>query len=122
MVIGIVITAFAMRAAITHVNRELDGVAAFALCGGSALYLLSYVAIRWRVTRALGRGRLVAAVAFVALFPVALVVPAIAALAVVTTTWIALHAYEIIWWREDRARSRALRSPSASPNDPLQEP
>jgi low temperature requirement protein LtrA len=122
MVIGIVITAFAMRAAITHVSRELDAVAAFALCGGSALYLLSYVAIRWRVTRALGRGRLVAGLAFVALFPVALVVPAIAALAVVTTTWIALHAYEIIWWREDRARSRALRSPSASPNDPLQEP
>ena len=27
--------------------------------------------------------------------------------------WVALHAYEIIWWREARARTRALRLPAS---------
>jgi low temperature requirement protein LtrA len=112
MVVGIVLTAFALREAIAHDVRDLDAVAAFALCGGSALYLLSYVAIRWRAARAFGRGRLVAGIVFAALFPVALVVPAFAALALVTANWVGLHAYEIIWWREARAESRSPR-PSA---------
>jgi hypothetical protein len=30
------------------------------------------------------------------------------------TIWVALHAYEIIWWREARAQTRALRLPAAS--------
>ena len=42
---------------------------------------------------------------------IALAVPAIVALALVAATWIGLHAYEIIWWREERTRSRALRRP-----------
>jgi len=41
-------------------------------------------------------------------------VPALAALALVTAVWVALHAYEIIWWREARARTRAQRLASAS--------
>jgi len=96
---------------------------ALALCGGSALYLSSYVGIRWRVARTLRSGRLIAGLVFVALFPVALVVPAIVALALVTGTWIGLHAYEIIWWRDERTRSRALRRPSQPfPDDPFREP
>jgi hypothetical protein len=50
----------------------------------------------------------------VLLFPVALVVPAIAALALVAAVWVALHAYEIIWWREAKAQTRGLRTPAAS--------
>jgi low temperature requirement protein LtrA len=110
MVVGIVLTAFALREAIAHVGRDLDGVRAFALCGGSALYLLSYVAIRWRTTRTFGRGRPIAGIVLAALFPVAVAVPAFAALALVTATWVGLHAYEIIWWREARAESRNLGS------------
>ena len=30
--------------------------------------------------------------------------PALVALALVATVWVALHAYELIWWREARAR------------------
>ena len=33
--------------------------------------------------------------------------------AVVAIVWVALHAYEIIWWREARARTRALRVTAA---------
>ena len=40
MIVGIVLFAFAMKIIIGDVGDELDSVAAFALCGGSALYLL----------------------------------------------------------------------------------
>jgi low temperature requirement protein LtrA len=111
MVAGIVLFAFSMKTTLAHVGDELDTIPALALCGGPALYLLAYVALRVRVTRTLGRGRLVAALACVALIPVATSVPALVALALVAAVWVALHAYEIIWWREARAETRALRAP-----------
>ena len=115
MVAGIVLSAFAMHKAVAHVGHHLDTVPALALCGGSALYLASYVAIRWRVSRTFGRGRLIATIVFAALFPVAVVVPAIVGLGLVAAIWICLHGYEIIWWREARSETRGLRraAPSA---------
>jgi low temperature requirement protein LtrA len=110
LIAGIVLSAFGMKTTVAHVGRELDTVSALALCGGSALYLFAYVALRVRLSRTFGRGRLVAAFVFTSLFVVALVVPAIVALALVAAAWIALHAYEIIWWREARAETRALRA------------
>ena len=71
MVAGIVLFAFSMKTTLAHVGDELDTIPALALCGGPALYLLAYVALRVRVSRTLGRGRLVAALACVALIPVA---------------------------------------------------
>jgi low temperature requirement protein LtrA len=114
MIVGIVLFAFAMKTIVGHVGEELDAVAAFALCGGSALYLLTYSAIRIRIERRfrVSRGRLAAALALLLLMPVATMVPALAALALVTAVWVALHAYELVWWREARAESRsALASP-----------
>jgi hypothetical protein len=58
MVAGIVLSAFAMREAVAHVGNALDMVPALALCGGSALYLFTYVAVRLRVSRSFGGGRL----------------------------------------------------------------
>ena len=110
MIVGIVLFAFAMKIVVGHVGDELDAVAAFALCGGSALYLLTYSAIRTRVERRfhLSRGRFTAAVLFLALLPVATMVPALAALALLTAVWVGLHAYELVWWREARAESRSM--------------
>jgi low temperature requirement protein LtrA len=113
MVAGIVLFAFAMETTLAHVGDELDTIPAVGLCGGPALYLSAYVGLRWRVSRTLGRGRLIAAVACALLVPVAVVVPALVALAVVAAVWVALHAYEIIWWREARAEARALRAPAS---------
>ncbi|HWX09571.1 MAG TPA: low temperature requirement protein A [Gaiellaceae bacterium] len=110
MVIGIVFFAFAMKTTLAHVSNKLGTIPALGLCGGPALYLFAYVALRVRVSRGLGRGRLIAAIACALLFPVARVVPALAALALVAAVWVALHAYELIWWREERARARALRA------------
>ena len=114
MIVGVVLFAFAMKNIVAHVGDELDSVGAFALCGGGALYLLTWSAIRSRVERRvrLSRGRFAAALALLALLPLATMVPALAALALVTAVWLALHAYELIWWREARAQSRsALASP-----------
>ena len=114
MVAGIVLFAFALKTTLAHVGDELDTIPALCLCGGPALYLFAYVAIRLRVSRTVGRGRVVAAVVCSLLIPVAVVVPALVALTLVAAVWVALHAYEIIWWREARARTRALRAPAAS--------
>jgi low temperature requirement protein LtrA len=114
MVAGIVLFAFAMKTTLAHVGDELDTIPALGLCGGPALYLFAYVALRLRVARTLGGGRLAAAVACALLLPVAVVVPALVALALVALVWVALHAYEIIRWREARARTRALRAPASA--------
>jgi low temperature requirement protein LtrA len=114
LIAGIVLFAFAMKTVVGNVNHELDWVAAFALCGGSALYLLTFSAVRTRIERrlALSRGRFVAALAFLLVLPLATAVPALAALALVTAVWVALHAYELVWWREARAESRSMLASS----------
>ena len=114
MIVGIVLFAFAMKIVVGHVGEELDWVPAFALCAGSALYLLTYSAIRTRVERrlSLSRGRFTAAIALLLVLPLATQVPAIAALALVTGVWLALHAYELVWWREARTESRSMLASS----------
>jgi low temperature requirement protein LtrA len=114
MVAGIVLFAFAMKTTLAHVGDELDTIPAFALCVGPALYLSAFVLLRVRVTRTVGRGRFTATLACLALFPVALAVPALVALALMAAVWVALHAYELIWWREARAEARALRLPASA--------
>jgi low temperature requirement protein LtrA len=114
MIVGIVLFAFAVKTIVGHVGEELDWVAAFALCGGSALYLLTFSAVRIRIERrlTLSRGRFVAGLMLVLVLPLATVVPAIAALALVAAVWVALHIYELVWWREARAESRSMLASS----------
>jgi low temperature requirement protein LtrA len=114
MIVGVVLFAFAMKTIVAHVGDQLDWVAAFALCGGSALYLLTYSAVRSVLERrlSLSRGRFAAAVGMLLVLPLATVVPSLAALALVTLVWAALHAYELVWWREARAESRSMLASS----------
>ena len=114
MVAGIVLFAFAVKSALKHLGDELGTIEALSLCGGSALYLFAYVALRFRVARSVRGGRLVAAITCLLLIPVTTVVPALVALALVAGVWVALHAYELIWWREARAQLRAQRFGSSS--------
>ena len=115
MVAGIVLFAFATKTTLAHVDDELAPVPALCLCCGPALYLLAYVAVRFRVSHEVGGGRFVAAIACAALAPVALAVPALVALSLVASVWVALHAYELIWWREARAETRAQQTPASAP-------
>jgi low temperature requirement protein LtrA len=110
MVVGIVLFAFAMKKTLVHLGDELGTIEAISLCGGPALYLFAFVGLRYRVARTIRGGRFLAAIACALLIPVALVVPAIVALALVAGAWVALHAYELVWWRAARAETRALRS------------
>ncbi|HWB21951.1 MAG TPA: low temperature requirement protein A [Gaiellaceae bacterium] len=110
MVTGIVLFAFGMRTTLEHVHDELRAIPALALCGGSALYLLAYVALRMRVSHTLSRGRTIASLGFIAVWPVALAVPALVTVALVALIWVTLHAYELIWWREARVERRSTRA------------
>jgi low temperature requirement protein LtrA len=112
MVAGVVLFAFAMRTALQRVHETLSVGPAVALCCGSAIYLLAFVALRWRTSRTLGRGRPIAATALALTTFAAVAVPALAALALVALVWLALHAYELIHWREERARRRSADSPT----------
>jgi low temperature requirement protein LtrA len=114
MIVGIVLFAFAMKSTLAHLHDELGTIEALALCGGPALFLSAHVGVRFRVSRTLRSGRLVAAIACAALIPVAMSVPAIVALALVAGIWVALHAYELIWWRQARAETRTQRFSGSS--------
>ena len=110
LIVGIVLFAFAMKTIVSHVGDELDTVTAFALCGGCAIYLLTFSGVRIRIERrwTLSRGRFVAALLFLLALPLATMIPGLAALALVTAIWLALHTYELVWWREARAESRSM--------------
>ena len=116
MIAGVVLFAFAMKTIIAHMDEELDWVTAFALCCGSALYLLSYSAIRIRFERrvAVSPGRFVAAVALCLILPLTTMVSALVGLTLVAAVWAALHTYELVWWRQARAETRSLVTPSRS--------
>ena len=113
MIVGIVLFAFAMKNIVSHVGDELDTVVALALCGGSALYLLTWSAIRMRVEhrRRVSRGRFVAALVLLLLLPVATMVPALAALALVTGVWAGVARRTRSSGGARPARSRARSSP-----------
>lgn len=72
--------------------------------------LLGYVGVRLRISREVGGGRFLAAIACAALVPVAMTTPALAALALVAAVWVALHVYELTSWRDARAQERTQRA------------
>ena len=84
----------------------LDTVPAVALCGGAALYLLGHIAFLFRTTGRVFRRRTIGAVVLLALIPVALAIPALAALALVSAVCALVVAYEAIRYREERLRVR----------------
>jgi low temperature requirement protein LtrA len=106
MIAGIVLFAFGLKTTVGHVDEPLDTVPAVALCGGAALYLLGHVAFLRRATGRIFRRRTVGAVVLLVLVPVALAVPALAALALVSAVCSLVVAYEAIGHREHRALVR----------------
>jgi low temperature requirement protein LtrA len=106
MVAGIVFFAFALETTLHHITTTLALVPAVALCAGTALYLIAQVASLWRSTGRIFRRRTLGAAVLLALIPAALKLPAVAALALVSTVCALVVAYEAIRYREHRSRIR----------------
>jgi low temperature requirement protein LtrA len=106
LVAGIVLFALGLKTTLGHPDEALDTVPAVALCGGAALYLLAEVVILYRTTRRVFRRRTVGVVVLLALIPVALAIPALAALACVSAVCAFVVAYEAIRHREHRIQVR----------------
>ena len=109
MVTGIVLFAFGLKTTMAGVRGELDAVPALCLCGGVALYFLAHVLLRLRVHGGLGHGRPIATILLAGSIPVAMLVPAIAALSFVTAVCAALIVYEVARYRRERAWIRRRR-------------
>jgi low temperature requirement protein LtrA len=120
MIAGIVLFALGLKKTVEHVGDPLPTVPAVALCGGLSLYFLTHVALRIRLVHSIrrttterpawvGPGRLLAGIGMLALLPAALDLSALTALALVTGLCCALIAYDVIHYREERARVREAR-------------
>ena len=90
MVAGIIFAALGIEQTLAHVGDPLGTIPAVALCGGVALYLLGHNAFRLRDEGSVSVPRLVVAVVCLALIAVAVSVPSIITLAVLTSGCCAL--------------------------------
>jgi len=106
MAAGIVLVAVGLEETLAHVDAELDTVAAAALLGGVAIYLLAHVALRLRNAHSVNVLRLVLAVALAALVPVGRELPSLVTLGGVTALMWVLIAYETSSYGEARTRLR----------------
>jgi low temperature requirement protein LtrA len=106
MVAGIVLFALALKQTLGHLGDDLASVPAFALCAGPAMYLLAQDAMRFRTSRTYNWRRVLTVAVLIALIPVALSWPALAALAAVTAVCWALVAWEALRYSDTRARIR----------------
>ena len=106
MVAGIVLFALGLKTTVAHVGEALELVPAVALCGGTALYLLGHIAFLLRATGRVFRRRTVGAVVLLALIPIAVAIPALAALALVSAVCALVVAYEALRYREHRLQVR----------------
>jgi low temperature requirement protein LtrA len=106
MVAGIVLGALGLKTTLGEVGGELDAVPAFAMLGGTAIYLLAHVAVRYRNVRTVNRHRLIAAALLLALIPIAVELPALATLgALVAVLWV-LIGFEAMRFVGSRQRAR----------------
>jgi low temperature requirement protein LtrA len=103
---GIALGAMGLKKTLGNVDDPLKLVPAVAMLGGTALYLLGHVAFRLRNIHTLNRQRLICALLFFALIPLATEIPALASLGIVAGVLVALIAYEAIRFSEARDRVR----------------
>jgi low temperature requirement protein LtrA len=113
MVAGIALISVGMKLTIEHVDDPLKLVAATALLGGAAMYMLAHVAFRLRNMHSFSWRRMVCALVLLALLPAGAALPALATLAMLAAVLVALIAYEALRYAEvrDRVRHQLAREP-----------
>jgi low temperature requirement protein LtrA len=112
MVAGIVLGALGLKKTIGDVGGELDAVIAFAMLGGTALYLLGHVGQRLRNVGTVNNHRLLCAVLLLALVPLAVELPALATLSILTAVLWVLIGLEAMRFVGSRQRARAALADS----------
>jgi low temperature requirement protein LtrA len=106
MIAGIILIALGIKKTVAHVDEPLKVVPAVALFGGMALYYSGHIAFRLRNIGSLNRQRLAAALASLALIPLAVEVDALVALAMAAAIAGGLVGYEALRFAEARRRMR----------------
>ncbi|MBU3750457.1 MAG: low temperature requirement protein A [Mycobacterium sp.] len=106
MVVGIVFLALGLKKALAEPDATLKMLVALALFGGVALYLLAHVAFRWRSVRSVNFPRSIVAGMLLACVPLGKVLPALASVALIAVVVNALVVYEVVRYRDARARIR----------------
>jgi low temperature requirement protein LtrA len=114
MVAGIVLLALGLKTTLADVGAELDAVTAFAMFGGTALYLLAHVAHRFRNVRTVNKHRLVCALVLIALVPIATTIPALLSLAILASVLWVLIALEAVRFAGSRERARQALAAESS--------
>jgi low temperature requirement protein LtrA len=120
MIAGIVLFALGLKITAHEGMEPLPVIPAAALCGGLSLYFFTHVVLRVRLVYLLrrttserpgwiGPGRLAAAIGTLAMIPVTLVLPALAALALVAALCWALILWDVRHYREHRVEVRRAR-------------
>lgn len=106
LVAGIVLSAYGLKTALADTGEHLHDVQAFALLGGTAVYLLGLVSFRLRHVQTLNRHRFGLAIVLLALFPLATRVPALVSVAFVFVLLWGMIAIELRGYDERRDRLR----------------
>jgi low temperature requirement protein LtrA len=118
MVAGIVLGALGIEATLAHYDEALDSEHAFALLGGTAIYLLAHVVLRLKNAHTVNVQRLALAVVLFALMPAAMNVPALATLAGVNVLLWAMIAYEHTTYTREGAERRYRLRHGLDPDPP----
>ena len=103
LIAGVIYLAVGIEEVLAHVSSPdaheraapLGWLSATALCGGAVSYLGGLIAIRWRAMRAAAVAELVAIGGCLLLLPVARVIPAVAALSLITALLAVLAIVEL---------------------------
>ena len=107
IVAGIIFATLGVEQTLAHVGDPLGTIPAAALCGGVALYLLGHNTFRLREEGSVSVPRLAVALVCLAHLPVAVSVPSLITLAVLTALLCGLAAFETTTSREFRRELRA---------------
>lgn len=102
MVGGIVLAALGLEGTLAHVDEPLDTIHAFALLGGTAIYLLAHVALRLRNARTINVERLGLAILLFVLIAAAVRVDALLTLGALNVLLWVMIAYETLFVYDER--------------------
>jgi low temperature requirement protein LtrA len=106
MVWGILLVALGLKKTLLGIDEPLYPVAAVALFGGVAVYLLAHVAFRLRNVHTVSVRRLIVALLMLALVPVGWTVSSLTSLVILTALLVGLVLYEAWRFREARQAVR----------------